>query len=81
MKVSIIYMASLYLALPSEFDTLVMRTHIYIKVLGRVLLLIRCCFLVLTASFLLWPMLLLLLLWSRVIASHFLPFLPVYYIR
>lgn len=39
MKVSIIYMASLYLALPSEFDTLVMRTHIYIKVLARVLLL------------------------------------------
>lgn len=31
-QVSIIYMASLYLALPSEFDTLVMRTHIYIKV-------------------------------------------------
>jgi len=79
MKVSIIYMASLYLALPSEFDTLVMRTHIYIKVWARVLLATPHCFLVLTASFLLWPMLL--LLWSLFIASRFLPFLPVYYIR
>ena len=32
-QVSIIYMASLYLALPSEFDTLVMRVQIYLRVL------------------------------------------------
>jgi len=31
-QVSILYMASLYLALPSEFDTLVTRCHIYLKV-------------------------------------------------
>ena len=32
-QVSIIYMASLYLALPSEFDTFVTRCQIYVKVI------------------------------------------------
>ena len=32
-QVSIIYMASLYLALPSEFDTLVTRCAIYLRVM------------------------------------------------